>query len=470
MEETVATRRSRRSTAGNRMEAALAEFKAEDIGVDVEEDADFALDKDEEDEFEVDFESTDEEGEQEDVDSTAEKMIRQEETRARKTARTHLDRITALAHARQADTFNPQLTAPAAKEKEKRVRRRVSLGVAVDAETGEVTSLETGATEEVESASTALGRRHSMRAHTIANTSATVNRVKDEERKQSSAPKRTKSKTKALTQEELIARALAMEEGNIAEHKNYLTIEEEKRRKARLVRTSVQGPLLRWISKPEEITVVVDPGPPPPPPPPPPPALTNPWTQYQSSYPATPNHFAPPTGAPGYSYSPPVSSYIPPSQPSPHTPFPQWPPQPPPPHVMYHAPPPQPPPPPPPREPIVRKEKVAKQYVVHELEQAEKAPRPSWSSTMSAMFGDHADWENMRVYTTKGRPLSRPVQICPITGKPARYLDPRTNVPYADLDAYRVLSAVLRHEYIWSSTLGCYVSREGSVFANVEQE
>ncbi|CDO71734.1 hypothetical protein BN946_scf184920.g18, partial [Trametes cinnabarina] len=404
MEETVAARRSKRSTAGNRMEAALAEFKAEDIGVDMDEDADFALDKGM-DEFEADFESTDEEGEQEEVDATAESIIRQEETRARKTARTHLERITALAHARQADTFNPQLSAPPEKEKgEKRPRRRVSLGVAVDAETGEVTSLDTGAVEEAESASAALGRRHSMRAHTVANTSATVNRVKDEERKQFSAPKRTKSKTKMLTQEELIARALAMEEGNIEEHKNYLTVEEEKRRKARLVRTSVQGPLLRWISKPEEITVVVEPAPPPPPPAPP----TNPWAQSSIGYPAPSSSAPPPTGAPGYSYTPTTSTYIPPPQSPPYTqtsPFQQWPPPLPPPAV-YHAPSPQPPPPPPPREPIIRTEKVAKQYVVHELEQSDKAPRPSWNSTMTAMFGDHADWEHMRVYTTKGRPLS----------------------------------------------------------------
>ena len=60
---------------------------------------------------------------------------------------------------------------------------------------------------------------------------------------------------------------------------------------------------------------------------------------------------------------------------------------------------------------------------------------------------------------------ARPTQICPITGKVAKYLDPRTNVPYADLDAYRVLSKVLRHEYVWSSALGCYVSREGTVFS-----
>ena len=37
------TRRSKRSTAGNRMEAALAEFRAEELGQDVEEDKDFVM-------------------------------------------------------------------------------------------------------------------------------------------------------------------------------------------------------------------------------------------------------------------------------------------------------------------------------------------------------------------------------------------------------------------------------------------
>ena len=136
-----------------------------------------------------------------------------------------------------------------------------------------------------------------------------------------------------------------------------------------------------------------------------------------------------------------------------------------------------------PDRPLERKVIVAKQYVIHELGQTDKTPRPKWNSTMTAMFGNHADWENLRVYTTKGRPFSqfcarscrldllisflpaRPTQICPITGKVAKYLDPRTNVPYADLSAYRVLSAILRHEHVWSPRLGCYVSREGSVFA-----
>lgn len=366
------------------------------------------------------------------------------------TNRTHLERITALAHARQAATFHPELVAPPEKEKtEKKIRRRVSLGVAVDAETGEVTSLGLDTMDEVESTSVALGRRHSTRTHTVANTSATVSRVKDEERKvrsvfpqqlsrtdvplqQSSAPKRAKFKNKALTQAELIARALDMEEGNTEEHKNYLTIEEEKRRKARVVRASVQGPLLRWTSKTEEITVRIDPAPPP---------VVH--AQYPPPY----------GGAPGYSYVPP--QYIPPQQTSPsipQSPFQQWPPPPPP--AMYQtesAPQPyvpQPYVPSPPPQPIFRKEKAAKQYVVHELEQVEKAPRPTWSSTMTAMFGGHADWENMRVYTTKGRPFGtltthvlirkrfnpvrsvRPTQGCAILPKQRVCAFPRGHIPH----------------------------------------
>jgi YL1 nuclear protein C-terminal domain len=53
---------------------------------------------------------------------------------------------------------------------------------------------------------------------------------------------------------------------------------------------------------------------------------------------------------------------------------------------------------------------------------------------------------------------ARPVQLCPMTGRPARYLDPRTNVPYASPAAYRTLTMILNHEYVWSHSLGCYVT------------
>ncbi|EJF58834.1 hypothetical protein DICSQDRAFT_109720 [Dichomitus squalens LYAD-421 SS1] len=531
MDDSLVARRPKRSTAGNRMEAALAEFKAEDIGMD-DEDADFALDKEEEDVFGSDFESTDEEEVQEDVDAAAEKLIRQDESRIRKTARTQLERITALAHARQAATFNPTSIAPTPERPkgEKKLKRRVSLGVAVNAETGEV--LEGGAeTEEPDAPATPVtgGKRHSTRTHTVANTSATFSRARDELRKQASIPKRAKTKIKAPTQEELMMRALSMEAGNIEEHTNYLTLEEEKRRKARAVRASVQGPLIRWISKKEEETVLVQPPLPIPPPATPSPyipyrrhstslpALASPVTparhsntlalhpsqytsmapqpspfqQWPSSTPGPPSQHQPVPplpSSPAVPMSPSATGTSAPANPtaSPYTSFTNTA------STYTHAPvqpfvpqqsPPQTPASamtfarvptvatqpssamPPPSQPIERKEIVGKQYVIHEITQSEKS-RPSWHSTMTAMFGDHADWENCRVYTTKGRPFARPTQICPITGKVAKYLDPRTNVPYADLNAYQVISKVLRHEYVWSPSLGCYVSREGSVFSS----
>ncbi|KAH9939033.1 YL1 nuclear protein-domain-containing protein [Epithele typhae] len=499
MDESLISRRPKRSTAGNRMEAALAEFKEEDLGMDVEEDEDFAIGKDEEDLFESDFESTDEEGAQEDVDAVAEKLIRQEESQVRKTSRTQLERVTALAHARQAATFNPAASAPPPPEKpkgEKKLNRRVSLGFAVNAETGEV--LEAGG--EADEASTpvsAIGRRHSLRAQTLANTSATFSRARDEVRKQSSIPKRAKVVVKAPTQAELIAQALDMEEGNIDEHKNYLANEEEKRKRARVVRQSVQGPLLRWVSKKDEDTILVQPPAPPPPPPAPAPPPPNPYMYYYAPpIPYPPNANPSPFGTVQFTPGPMFSS------PDQQLPFPQWPPPPPPPAFQnvssmtttfpvapptiaptpgpsfalppvpsssapppFEAPPPVPPEPAPAPPPIEKKVDAGKQFVVHELSQGEKATRPLWANTMNAMFGEN-DWENMRVYTSKGRPLARPTQTCAITGRPAKYLDPRTNTPFASLEAYLTIGKIMRHEYTWNPVLECYVGQEGSIFAN----
>jgi hypothetical protein len=55
--------------------------------------------------------------------------------------------------------------------------------------------------------------------------------------------------------------------------------------------------------------------------------------------------------------------------------------------------------------------------------------------------------------------LGRPVRTCPITGTPAKYLDPRTRVPFANVAAFKTLTRILSHDYIWSEALGCYVTR-----------
>ncbi|KZT09020.1 uncharacterized protein LAESUDRAFT_647858 [Laetiporus sulphureus 93-53] len=431
MEDSLVMRRPKRSTAGNRMEAALAEFRAEEVGMDIEGDVDFVIEKGkpyEEDAFESDFESTDEEANQEDVDYAAEKMIIHEERSVQKAARTKLDKVTAAAHARQKATFNPQNEPLASTHMNTpKANRRVSLGPAIDAETGEI----------VEKA-----KRHSQRSHTMLSTSATVSRMKDAEEKKSALPKKAKVKTRPPTQVELIARALDMEEGNTIEHRDYLSMEEEKRKKARLVRMTVQGPLLRWISKSEEVKVVVEP--------PPPahststalrPLAPRPSYGYAQTYPhysnvssdstAGPSSYVHPSGSSSSSASAAPPSFHPSASSSAAT-----------------------------SEKQERIETVMKNYVVHEANQSEKSSRPSWLSTMKAMFGENVNWDELRVYVSKGRPYTRPTQTCSITGRPARYRDPRTNVPFADIEAYHILTKVLAHEYVWSDALGCYVGHQ----------
>jgi hypothetical protein len=52
-----------------------------------------------------------------------------------------------------------------------------------------------------------------------------------------------------------------------------------------------------------------------------------------------------------------------------------------------------------------RIEKVAKNYVIHETDQREGIAKPQWKDTMSAMFGNHVKWEELKVLSGKGRPL-----------------------------------------------------------------
>lgn len=103
---------------------------------------------------------------------------------------------------------------------------------------------------------------------------------------------------------------------------------------------------------------------------------------------------------------------------------------------------------------------------------------------MTAIFGDHVKWDQVKVFVGKSRPLrkttihflevidnnadsystvyctERPRQTCPITGWQAHYMDPRTGVPYADSQAYKVLTNLLNHEYVWNPSLGCYTDHE----------
>lgn len=396
--DTLVRRRSRRSTAGNRMEAALAELSIEDVK-DEADDKDFIIVRDEEDVFESDFESTDEEAEtaQQTADA-GERQVRAEERKEKKAAQNRVERTAALAHARQRVTFDPETYDDAAEETSSMVakkKRRVSLGLAIDAETGEVIN---------------NAQRQSRRSHTILNTSATAQRMKKDAEDKKSVPKKSKIKVRAPTQDELIARALDMEEGNIVEHKNYLFVEEEKRKRAHAVRATISGSLLRWISRHETVTVTAE-------------TRCLPDDGNSSTSPASGNSNT--TLA-----VPQPGDNVDASQPA---------------HSLNS-----------------RIEEVSKNYIIHEISQDETATRPPWKDTMAAMFGDHVKWEDMKAYVSRGRPLSRPVQLCSITGRPARYVDPRTSLPYATPAAYRILTKILNHEYVWSHALGCYLTRPES--------
>lgn len=47
--------------------------------------------------------------------------------------------------------------------------------------------------------------------------------------------------------------------------------------------------------------------------------------------------------------------------------------------------------------------------------------------------------------------------VCPITGELAKYRDPHTNVPYANLQAYKTLKDCQNHQMNWSSLSGLYL-------------
>lgn len=433
------------------MQAVMAEMAIEEP--DPEDDQDFSVDKFEEDVFESDFESTDEEETQREEADGGEKEVQDEERQARKAARSRVEKATAAAHARQRMTFNPtaSISQPVPKPKAKLKRQ---IRITVNPDTGEVFAGDTGSPSR---------KRQSKRTHTIKNSSATFKRLlQTEQQKALQAPKRIKGETRTLSQGELIARALDNEEGNLVEHRDYLKSEEEKRRRARVIRENISGPLVRFISKGEEVTADETSAPRPLPPS----ALTSNFVGYTYTYgfPRTPasgfstygQHLNSTTTSyyrSGTSQDSPMpastsrasSTRLPVLELTPNTfstgnrstatDSPSF---------QTEGPPGQ------------HNVKVTQNYLVHELGQYDKVSKPQWSETMEALFGDHVNWEDVKVYSGKSRPLSRVRQTCPITGLQAKYLDPRTGVPFADVRAYKAITGLLSHTYVWCPELGCY--------------
>ncbi|KAJ3183305.1 hypothetical protein HDU85_002331 [Gaertneriomyces sp. JEL0708] len=69
-------------------------------------------------------------------------------------------------------------------------------------------------------------------------------------------------------------------------------------------------------------------------------------------------------------------------------------------------------------------------------------------------------FENFEVDPLKewSQPPERPKKAkCPITGLPARFRDPTTQIPYANKEAFLTIQQLQRNEYAWSPILGTFI-------------
>ncbi|CEL58321.1 vacuolar protein sorting-associated protein 72 [Rhizoctonia solani AG-1 IB] len=111
---------------------------------------------------------------------------------------------------------------------------------------------------------------------------------------------------------------------------------------------------------------------------------------------------------------------------------------------------------PPPNPTVSSAPKQTRNYIVVEYGGVARA---SFGWNMQAVFGDHADWEDVLIHGVKTLHPVKPT--CVITGLPAPYRDSRTGIPYANAYAYKTLTRLLAHEFVWSKERGCYIGDEG---------
>lgn len=146
-----------------------------------------------------------------------------------------------------------------------------------------------------------------------------------------------------FSQTAMLDQALDTEEGNIFDHKHYLAIEEERRRRVKIVRKGIDGEKLRWISRVEDVKDIPQPL-----------EAGNPDSTMQDD--------TLPTEDPIITIKPAektTKNYI----------------------IHDNGPP----------------------GVIHHHDDS----KPTWGATMTALFGDHTDWSSVRVLTGKNRPMGK---------------------------------------------------------------
>ena len=104
---------------------------------------------------------------------------------------------------------------------------------------------------------------------------------------------------------------------------------------------------------------------------------------------------------------------------------------------------------------------------------------------LGIVLGDHVQWDEVQYVPARNRPISkmiflpmfsvltlsdrRPI-LCPFTGLPAKYRHPGTMIPYATLEGYRQIEALIANRYIWSQSGGCWMGGEEDLAAEGVEE
>ncbi|KAN0064909.1 hypothetical protein ACQY0O_001966 [Thecaphora frezii] len=76
----------------------------------------------------------------------------------------------------------------------------------------------------------------------------------------------------------------------------------------------------------------------------------------------------------------------------------------------------------------------------------------TWEDDFRVLLGNHCDWSCVPIVPARNRPLRPRQSICPITGLPALYRDPRTGIAYANAKAYKVITEVLHGRFLWTGS------------------
>lgn len=483
------TTRQKRSTAGNRLKQLLdQELEKDEIFTEVENDIDFEANEDQDgvDIVDSDFDrDSDDDAKGAGDESEGEREIERQEKEERSKRR---------AAARTTGVLK-RPTSSVQKEIESK-RRRISFAP----------------TASTPAAPTRIdgSRRSSNRSATVQSKLQVQSRLSQAEERRASAPtKAPVRKKERLTQDALIAEALEVEEENRESLRRFLEMEEERRAKGRLRKERIQGPFVRWVSVGLKVkrpageekegkkgeggeervrgddealvrmgeglgeeqrvrveTVI----------PPPPGEQTNKTATIGSAQAPAPTAMS----AEAEKATPlPTSPLAPPAQEPTSTPAAQT-------HSTPapQAPSTQKPPPnvsstsnltldpaiaarteasslrlPPPRAPLSTPSSPRTELQARTLLSLERAPEDfEWIDEFSALLGDHVRWDAYPYVPSRNRPLKPRQSICPITGLPAVYKDPRTGIPYANSYAYKVITRVLESGFVWTG--GHYEQRQ----------